>query len=162
MAKRKKGGKKRKSYRRMSGVGLTASLKKNEDYLILGTGVVVGAIGKGFIDQALAKQDTVKVNQNMVDGLQFAAGVAGVLYLDGAFLKGLSIGVGSAGAVSGLRTLGVIKGVGALPMVPFRPRPKQATINMNGASRNPAVGSAYGYPEAPSVGRSMRRKMSAY
>lgn len=165
MAKRKKRGGSRKRGRRMGAASFTGSLKKNEDFLILGAGVVVGAVAKGFIDQALAKQDTIKVNQNMVDGVEVAAGVAGVLYLDGAFLKGLSIGVGSAGAVSGLRTLGVIKGTSPMRMVPFRARLAARVNNMNGGvTRTPGVagGNSYGFPSPPGVGASLRRKTGSY
>lgn len=161
MAKRKKGGGSKRKHRRISGV--TAQLKKNEDILVLAGGVLIGGVAKGFLDQTLAKQETLKLDQKLVDGLEVAAGVAGAIFLEGPLLKGIAIGLGTSAAYSGLRGLGVIKGIG-MPMVPFRPRPIQARYSMNGATQTPAVAGAnvYGFPQPPGVGRSLRRKMSSY
>lgn len=158
MAKKKNRG--RKTSRRMSGVrgNFKNTLKKNEDTLILAGGVLLGAIGKGFIDKTLAEQETLKLEQKTIDGIQVAAGVAGMLFLEGPFLKGVSIGLASSAGTSVLRTMKVIKGA-EMPMVRFR-LPVRYRNNMNGASVNPTVGSpnVYGFPQAPGVGRVPRRK----
>lgn len=160
MAKKKKGGKVK--YRRM-GVASSVNLNKTEDLLMLAGGVVAGGIAKGFVDQTLAKQDQIKINQNLVDGLQVVAGGAAAIMLKHPFFKGAGIGLGTAATLSALRTAGVIKG-GSFPMVPFRPRPNQARTLNGGVTATPSVAGSnpYGFPQPPGVGRSLRRKVGGY
>lgn len=156
MAK-KKTKKKSGGAKRMSGVSIS---KAQTEEIYLALGVLGGAIGKHFIDTALAKQETLKIEQKTVDGLEILASAAGFLFAgDQAFVKGLSIGLGASAAVSLLQEMDVLKGPGLPPMVPFRPRPK-----LNGVTQTPGVASpnAYGFNNPPGVGRVPMKRAAKY
>jgi hypothetical protein len=157
MAKKKTKKKSGGGGKRMSGVSIS---KSQQDEIYLALGVLGGAIGKNFIDTALAKQGTLKVEQKTVDGLEILAAAAGFLFAgDQAFIKGLSIGVGAAAAVSLLKEMDVLKGAELPPMVPFRPRPK-----LNGVTQTPAVAAAnaYGFNNPAGVGKMPLRRAAKY
>lgn len=165
MAKKRK---KTKTYKKRSRMGAASFGPKTGvnagDMWALAGGVIAGAIGKKFLDTTLAKQETLKIDQKTLDAAGVAAGVVGLIYLEGAFLQGLSIGVGSASAISGLQELKVLKGVGLPPLVPFRPRPKERSVS-GGNTKTSRVGgaqNAYGYPQTPGVGGGRRMNRTSF
>lgn len=143
--------------KRMSGVAVS---KQQQEEIYLALGVLGGAIGKHFIDTALAKQETLKVEQKTVDGLEILAAAAGFMFAgDQAFVKGLSIGLGASAAVSLLQEMEVLKGVGLPPMVPFRIHPK-----LNGLTQTPNVAgaNAYGWNNPAGVGKGPMKRAVRY
>lgn len=148
MAHKKRKKKKSGGSRRMSGLSIS---KLQQDDLLMAVAVVGGAVGKKFIDTVIAKQDTLKVEQKTVDGLEILASAA--LFMFGGnqpILKGLAIGLGSSATVSLLQEMDVLKGPILPAYVPFRPRPA-----LNGVTRTPAVSgggvNSYGFPNGPGV-----------
>lgn len=125
------------------------SMNKDQDLLMLAGGAIVGGIAKKFIDTALAKQETLTVDQKTIDGIELVGG--GVIFwmVDQPFLRGMGLGLTAAASVSLLQEMEVLKGMSASPMVPFKARPQ-----LNGVTKTPAVAgaNAYGYPRPNAVG----------
>lgn len=146
--------KKRSSGRRMGAI----SLDKDENLLTMAAGVIVGGIGKRFIDTFVSKQDTINVEQKTIDMIEFAGAATGFYFVDAPFIRGAFLGIASAAAISALQEMDMLKGVGMSPMVPFKPRPL-----LNGVTRTPAVAAAtnaYGFPSPSTVGNIYTRRRS--
>lgn len=148
-----KRGRKKKHHhrrRRMSGATLTPAAKTGFEIL---AGAVAGAIAKRFLDSAIAKQDTVKIEPKTLAFLELVAG--GLIVYTGKmpFIQGIGIGVAAESTVKIAQEMNLISGP-AINYSNFRklgaPKP-----NMGGNAITPSVAGAniYNFPKPSQVGR---------
>lgn len=151
-----KGGTKKKGHR----MGVITTSQHGNELLTIAAGTVTGAIVKKIGDTLISKQASttgVTISQKTVDIIEVVGGGALFYYMDSPFIRGMALGLGSTAAVSLLKEMDVLKGIGLPPLVPFRPQP-----NLKGVTNTPAVAgaNAYMFPQTPGVAGTRVRKFA--
>jgi hypothetical protein len=156
MAKGKKSKKKTASKSRGKRMG-ALNVKTDQDLLMIAAGVVAGGVVKRLADTLIAKQSSttgVSIAQNTVDVVQILGGGAVFYLVDQPFVRGL--GLGLAGSAIYTKTANLkLSGIGASPLVPFRPRPN---LSGAGVTQTPSIAGAnvYNFPKPAGVGNARR------
>lgn len=153
MPKKKTHKKKHTTHRKHGRMG-ALNLQKDQDLLMIGAGVITGAIVKRFADNLIAKQSGttgVTVSQKTVNVVEALGGAAMFYFLDQPFLRGMGAGLVGGVAYDASKDL-KLAGIGEGPvLVPFKVRPQ---LN-GGVTQTPAVAgaTAYMFPKPSGVGR---------
>ncbi len=102
---RKKTKRKHHPRRRMGAVsGQTSALLQ-----MLG-GVIAGGVVKGFVDSAIAKQSTVKIDDKTLQAVEAVGGAFLAYKMKSPFLRGLGMGIAAGAVVAELKEMKVLTG----------------------------------------------------
>ncbi len=118
-------------------------------------GVVVGAIAKGFVDSAIAKQTTVKIDDKMLQAGEAVAGALLAYKAKSGFLKGIGMGLAASAVVAELKDMKVLTGLGIGTVNPAS-LTFQAQRGLNGPGKSQTIFPSVGQAVSPgAVGGAM-------